>query len=371
MAYPIIAWRLSSGLVVLFLLLLWGNAEVWSTEQGSSPQPPETKSAEESVKVSVWFATNRKREASQEPAEVFSGDRGTPQVGRCEVEFEPIPYLKQLAREVNFYLPGETSNIRVVDQTHGDLFWKGLADAVERTESKSLVVFLHGYNYGFERTCKMSAALQRALGGKATLLMFSWPSNGRPTDYVRDQADVEWSVPYLASLLGQLGERLGRSNVQVLAHSLGSRGIFFALQRMGREQQVGPAIGALTLLAPDFDSQTFVDILPELRPLTGGITLYASDNDAPLKVSRRLSGYPRLGEAGEFLTVAAGMETIDVTPAGRYQFLGHEYFFFHPRVTADLVELLGAGKRAAQRTGLRERVRDGVPYWEITEGGKP
>jgi hypothetical protein len=66
------------------------------------------------------------------------------------------------------------------------------------------------------------------------------------------------------------------------------------------------------------------------------------------------------------------METIDVSSLGRYQFTGHEYFYFHPRVTADLVALLGSGVRAAARPGLQARMQDGIPYWEfrqtVTEG---
>jgi esterase/lipase superfamily enzyme len=201
--------------------------------------------------------------------------------------------------------------------------------------------------------------------------MFSWPSNGLPADYLRDQADLEWSVPFLARVLARLGDRVGPGNVQVLAHSLGSRGVFFALERLSAELDERPLIGRLVLLAPDFDSQTFVDLLPEIAPLTGGITLYASSNDTPLKVSRRLSGYPRLGEAGEFLTVVEGVETIDVSPAGRYQILGHEYFYFHPLVAADLVALLSAGSGAEERSALRSRTRDGVRYWEIVGSSTP
>ncbi len=105
--------------------------------------------------------------------------------------------------------------------------------------------------------------------------------------------------------------------------------------------------------------------LPSLVPLAESITLYASGTDTPLKVSHQLNGSPRLGQAGEFLTVAEGMETVDVTPAGRYQYLGHEYFYFHPQVGADLVELVTTGKSAAERSGLRSEQRNGSTYWEV------
>lgn len=228
------------------------------------------------------------------------------------------------------------------------------------------MLFVHGYNYGFERTCRMAAEMQRYLQDKATVLVFSWPSNGLPSDYMRDQADIEWSVPLLADIIGQLGKRIGSERVRVVAHSLGSRGVIQALQRLGAGRSEQPVIADLVLLAPDFDAQSFVELLPGLAPLAGGITLYASGNDTPLKLSQQLSGYPRLGEAGEHLTVARGMETIDVSSLGRYQFTGHEYFYFHPRVTADLVTLLGNGIRAWGRSGLRERRMNGLAYWEFT-----
>ena len=84
-----------------------------------------------------------------------------------------------------------------------------------------------------------------------------------------------------------------------------------------------------------------------------------------LKFSEQLNGYPRLGQAGDDLVVREGVETIDVSPTGRYQISGHEYFMFNPRVTADLEILLGQGKVAGDRQGLVETSRNGKTYWVI------
>lgn len=328
-------------------------------------------SANSSLDVSVFYATNRGRERNGSAEVAYNGERGELRRGRCHVRFQPIPLINEIAAKMPFYLPSETNAMRVVEQPDAAAFQDELVAAIEQTSSKSVVVFVHGYNYGFERTCRMGAEMQRALQGRAAVLIFSWPSNGLPTDYVRDQADVEWSVPLLARLLAELGERVGRRNVQLLAHSLGSRGSIFALQRMAADAAQRPLIGPFVLLAPDFDAQTFVELVPRLVPLTTGITLYASSSDTPLKVSHQLSGYPRLGEAGEHLTVVDNVETIDVSSAGRYQIFGHEYFYFNPMVEADLVELLGAGRAAEQRPGLRPADRDGIRYWEVVGSGSP
>jgi esterase/lipase superfamily enzyme len=317
------------------------------------------------MEVSVPYVTNRRPEAGGPGQTAYGGERGSPGFGRCSVTFTPIPVIDQIARRIPFYVADETREVTVAHQAAPEAFWTEVQDEIARTASGSVVVFVHGYSYGFERHCKAAAELQRTLSGKAVVLMFSWPSNGRPTDYIPDQADVEWSVPFLARVLAELGDRLGPERVQVLAHSLGSRGVIFALERLGAELETRPLIGRLVLMAPDFDAQTFVERLPDLVPLTAGITLYASSNDTPLKASRQLHDSPRLGEAGEFLTVAEGMQTVDVSPLGRYQALGHEYFRYHPKAAADLAELLGEGRSAPERAGLRPKRRDGPVYWEL------
>jgi esterase/lipase superfamily enzyme len=316
-------------------------------------------------KVSVFYLTNRQRQEGKPVEDTYSGDRGAPHFGRCEVEFTPIPIVDELAAIMPFYLKSETRAVLLAEQTETRLFWEELGAAAARTSSGSVVLFVHGYNYSFERTCRMAAEMQRYLQDKATVVVFSWPSNGLPSDYVRDQADIEWSVPLLTTFIRRLGDRVGKDNVQIVAHSLGSRGVIFALQRLGAGRAERPAIGNLVLLAPDFDSWSFIDLLPGFLPLAGQISLYASANDTPLKFSRQLNGYPRLGEAGVYLTVVEGIDTIDVSSVGRYQFTGHEYFYFHPLVTADLMTLLSTGARAAERPRLQPKMRDGVRYWEF------
>ena len=335
---------------------------VWAQET----EPPETTTA------SIFFATNRKQKEIEEPGIVrFSGQRGTPSFGTCEVEFKPIPILGEVASKVPFYVPSETGEMRIEVQEDPGVHWNQLSAATDGTTTGEIVAFVHGYSYDFQRGCRRAVEIQRALEGEATVLMISWPSNGTATDYAPDVADLEWSVPFLAETLEQLSGRFGSENVHVLSHSLGARGMTSTLEMLAASSADRPVISRWVLLAPDIDSQVFVEHLPELEPMAESITLYASSNDTPLKVSRRLNGSPRLGEAGEFLTVAPGMETIDVSPAGRYQILGHEYFFFHPQVAADLALLLSTGQDAAARPGLRSRTMNGLTYWEVEEESEP
>ena len=352
--------KLSARRLALALLLMPCLAEAQEAD------------APDSTTTTVFFATNRERVAVDEPQVVqFGGQRGSPHFGTCEAEFQPIPILEDVAAKVPFYVPKETAELRIDEEEDPEVFWDEVSSERESTSAGGIVVFVHGYSYDFKRGCRRAVEIQRALEGEATVLMLSWPSNGDATDYAPDVADLEWSVPFLAETLEQLSDRFGSENVHVLSHSLGARGMTMTLESLEESSADRPVIGRWVLLAPDIDSEVFVGLLPRLEPMAESITLYASSNDTPLKVSRRLNGSPRLGQAGELLTVAPGMETIDVSPAGRYQILGHEYFFFHPAVAADLAELLTTGKGSAERSALRPQSKNGLPYWEVIEESEP
>ena len=334
------------------------------TQEAEDPQAV-IEEAKAVKNVEVFFGTNRLREKLDKPGVHLGGKRGEPLFGVCRVEFESIPVMGEIAHKMPFYVPTEKSKLQIELQDEQGEFWSRFAAVVGANPANDVVVFVHGYSYDFERSCGRAAEAQRVLEGQATVLMFTWPSDGDATGYVSDQTDLDWSVPFLESLLRQLAERFGPEHLHVLAHSMGSRGAVQALEKWSLDQEEVPLLGQLVLLAPDLDAQMFVERLPTLVRLAESITLYASDTDMPLKFSHQLNGSPRLGQAGELLTVTEGMETVDVTPAGRYQYLGHEYFYFHPQVGADLVELVTTGKGAAERSGLRAKQKNDLIYWEV------
>jgi esterase/lipase superfamily enzyme len=271
-----------------------------------------------------------------------------------------------------FYVPTESRTLALEEDTNTDAFWVRLKQRAGESPGRPVLLLVHGYNYGFERACRMGADLQRRLEGEAEVVLFSWPSDGNPANYLPDQVDVEWSVPFLARTIQQIHDHMGpETPLHLLAHSIGSRGAFYALDRLNVMPETQPPIDQLILMAPDFDGATFVDAFDWIRPLVGHVTLYASVNDTPLALSEQLNGYPRLGQAGERLTLLDGMDTIDVSEAGRYQITGHEYHLYHPRVGADLAELVSTRRPAASRSGLAPRMRGGFRYWAIIGTDNP
>jgi len=309
----------------------------------------------------VLIVTNRHLTDKSDPAERFDGRRGGLHHTRCRVGYRPIPITADIASRVNFFVPTNFRDIESLEMLTPDAF----ETAIDADARRPIVLFVHGYSYGFAKTCRMGVALQRMLADRATVVMFSWPSDANPADYVADQVDMEWSVPALADLMQRLRVRVGPQRLRIVAHSLGTRGVLFTLAWLRLEGEQGPIADQLTLLAPDYDAAAFRTQYRQIHKTVGRVSLYASTNDTPLLVSRTLHGYPRLGQAGPHLTVIDGMETIDVSGLGRYHPTGHEYFFYQPIVAADLVESLALGVPPDQRTHTRRRTLDGLRYWTL------
>jgi esterase/lipase superfamily enzyme len=353
-------------IVVALVIAFFAAAAVW---RGGADDRRQAR-ADERVEIVLRFVTTRERNADakpDKPGEALGGDRGPTAMGLCRVSSTPIPITEALAKRADFYVPTRDREITAVDTIAADRFWDDLETAAAAKPDAPIVLFVHGYFYGFERVCLRGAGLQQALADRGHLVMFTWPSDGNPAGYVADQADVEWSVPQLADLVRELSARFGADRLRLVAHSLGTRGMLFALSRILLEGGSGPLASQLVLLAPDFDAQSFLANLPLVAPLVGDITVYASDNDRPLKVSEELHGQPRLGQGGDHRTVAAGFETVDVSDLGRYQYSGHEYFHYHPVASADLVSLLVSGARAAERPHTVAHEVGGLSYWTLSD----
>ena len=109
--------------------------------------------------------------------------------------------------------------------------------------------------------------------------------------------------------------------------------------------------GQIILAAPDIDSEIFArDAAPHLVKCSERITVYASSKDRAIAGSRTLHRYPRLGEAGERLTLFRDFKRIEVVDAtgARETMLGHTYFSVSPRFLDDLRGVL-AGKEPIDR----------------------
>jgi pimeloyl-ACP methyl ester carboxylesterase len=336
---------------------------LFATQHGEALASDEEES---DTTVSVLYATLRNHERKESPGEFYGDSRGQLNTGVCNMEFKPVNGLKQLADSMPFYIPDRIRSLRGIDEFPQEEFWKRLEATIAR-DNGNLVFYIHGYNIGFEKACTRAATFQRELDLHGRMLLFSWPANGNVLTYTHDEADLAWSVYHLEKFLTQLSNRFGSSRIDLVAHSLGARGVLDALTRIDCCNPSKQLFNELVLVAPDVDSQIFLQRLPQLRPLVRRITLYASKNDNALKLSHEVHGSSRLGEAGKMLTLDPGIETIDVSAQNARTVSGHIYHLHNPMVIADIKQLIDEGKGASQRTSLEEKSLHGVRFWNLPQ----
>lgn len=345
------------GLTVLLVGMALAGAGVEADEL------PDETAAET---VAIAFATNRSINDGEQGPDRFGDEAGALKYGICRVEFDPIGFLKDAARHISLRFPTDLEEIVEIEEMDADSFWAGFGETAAANDSKS-VFYIHGYKMDFGKACRRTALLQRQLGEEVRLLLFAWPSQDNLALYTRDETLMKISVPDIRSVLNHMLEA-GGGSVDAIGHSLGTRGITAAIAGMDAGET--PVFDELILVAPDMDHIDFDEARPGLAKLVAGTTIYVSENDGALKVSQEVHGMARIGQAGEFLTLFEGVETVDISEAPRRDIYGHNYHYFNPRVISDMRILLTAGTRAGERPGLLEQSFNGRIYWKMTGDGE-
>lgn len=276
--------------------------------------------------------TNRMKQKRQPLASRFGGGRGPVRHGSCSVSRTRIPGLQPLADTVSFHVPQSIDIVETVEEIETEAFWRGLAAAAG---DKRPTLYVHGYRVGFAKACRRAARLHDNLGLAGRLAIFSWPSDGTALGYAKDEANVIWSIPDLHRTIERMADTFGAGGFNVIAHSLGARGVIGALMRAQSEDDT-PLLNRLILIAPDVDAGIFVQNADQVTARARTTSLYVSKRDAPLALSREVHGYPRLGEKGPHLKDLDGVETIDVSDLDLSTPTGHLYHLFNNAVIDSL-----------------------------------
>lgn len=360
--------NMSKVLSILFVVsLMMLNSVIASNESmpdiSGSPEPVSAVGNDQLR--TVPFVTLRNKTGSEEAAEYFGGERDALQAGICKLARTQLNSLKTIAEKAPFHIPDEIVRLEAITELPVDDFWRRLEDA---SNGHAPVLYMHGFYISFERGCRRALILKESLGLEGKFALFSWPSDGAITNYTHDEADLYWSVDPLRQVLTDMMNRFGKGKVNIVAHSLGTRGVMLALVLLAHAQHDSePLFNQVVLIAPDIDVGIFRQYLPVIRPLVRNMTVYVSANDSPLALSRQVHGHPRLGEQGEHLEGLTGIEIIDLSDVPRRAPSGHVYHLYQSLVTEDLDQLINENRPAAQRRNLKQvsaslwRLQQAVP----------
>lgn len=328
--------------------------------------------ADRAAVVEVFYGTDRARDDITVPERFYGSRRGEVEFGRVLVEvplddplidFDRLDPRRLVLKEATGWRP----RMEAVEPESADRFYTGLDAALVSAGESSMLVYIHGYKRRFDEAVVSLAELKLRTGYRGAVVLWSWPSVNQTAGYVADYTNAQWSMPNLAEFLAGLSDKTRASRFDIVAHSMGGRMVTELLAtgvRVGRWRY--PRLDRLVLLAPDVDADIFKrDLAPWLGRVAIETTLYASANDMPLHTSRMLHDYRRAGDSTDSVTVAPGVETVDVSTVNR-SFMGHRYFEESEAVISDLAQLLVERLPAERRRGLVRIEAGADTFWAIT-----
>lgn len=263
-------------------------------------------------------------------------------------------------------------------------FTEAINTRLARSNQKDVFVYVHGYFVLFDNPVLVASELWHFLGYEGAFVAYAWPSTPKRLAYISDSETTAVSARHLRVFLEYLAEETDAERIHILGYSQGTRLVTETLYSMALIHHNEPdetvrekrRIGHVLLVGSDIDKQLFATyVVDGLLRVPEQLTVYVSEKDAALGLSRFLFGRSRLGQALEpsqmhppvvdFIERNSTLAIVDVTHAASATYgSGHNYFRNSPWVSSDILATLRYGLSPGER-GL---VRAGeVPVWGFSE----
>ena len=304
---------------------------------------------------SIFIATTRKR--SDDPNKVFDGQRSaTLNFARVNVTVPAVHQTGQIERKSRgksddpskYFMATE-----VVGYDTAPKFSKALnADIAAR--GGRVMLFVHGYNTGFDDAVYRLAQIVHDAGYPGTPVLFSWASGASTTSYVYDKESASAARDQLEVTLRML-EQSGARRIDIVAHSMGTWVTMEVLRQMAitGDRDIGGKLGDVVLASPDIDVDVFKSQMRRYGKPDKPFFLLLSGDDRALEVSRIIAGNkPRLGGYKDAADIASlGVTVVDLSQVTAGDSLNHTKFADNPV----LVKLLGDKLHEDAGLGTGER----------------
>jgi esterase/lipase superfamily enzyme len=323
---------------------------------------------EQGVDYPVWFGTNRE----PAPDGGFTGKRHD-QVTRGRVMVH-VPRAHRFGETGSGFWKGlwrgdDRLRVKEIVTQAQDAFYASVRETISAArnagDAPQALIFLHGYNVTFEEAAIRAAQIGYDLKVPGATAFYSWPSRGNSAAYSVDEASVEASERSIADFLLEFAQNCGTEMVNVVAHSMGNRGLLRALQRIAADAATRGKIrfNQIILAAPDVDRDLFLSLSHLYAAHAKRATLYASDRDLAVHLSARLHDSPRASYYTPY-TVTAGVDTVAV-PNFNIDLLGHSYFAQAEALLHDLYELMRQNQPPGKRQRIDPMQANGLDFWTL------
>ncbi|MGR9314943.1 alpha/beta hydrolase [Rhizobium leguminosarum] len=349
-----------TGLLVATMVLAGCGGRPVGVMQAAGTVAPGTS------KVDLLVATTRAADGN--PAVLFSGERGTGlAVNAVDVSIPPEANRKVGQVQWPSRLPADplrdfvTISVDPLDGERAGETWL----KTHMPKSRRVLVFVHGFNNRYEDAVYRFAQIVHDSHADVAPVVFTWPSRGSIFDYNYDKESTNYSRDALEELLTRTAANPAVSDVTIMAHSMGTWLTVEALRQMAiRNGHVASKINNVILASPDLDVDVFGRQFASLGKERPHFTIFVSQDDRALALSRRISGnVDRLGQIDPSVEPyrskleAAGITVLDLTKLKGGDRLNHGKFAESPEVVKLIGDRLIAGQAITDsNVGLGEAV---------------
>ncbi|MVA24401.1 alpha/beta hydrolase [Agrobacterium vitis] len=322
--------------------------------------------ASDASQVNMLVFTTRK--PADDPGLLYSGDRGTA-ISVNNVVVSIPPERNRKVGEVQWpsrVPPNPEHDFAVlkadkVPTESEALQWFNAT----RNKKRQAVIFVHGFNNTYSDAVFRFAQIVHDSGTDASPILFTWPSRGSVFDYLYDKESTTYSRRALEDLILQASKNPNIGEVTIISHSMGTWLTMEALRGVAmRTGRVPAKVGNVILASPDIDVDVFRRQLIEMGARRPHFTIFTSNKDKALFVSRWLSGgVNRVGgmSQADLQPLAAdmkvlGITAIDTSSVDSHDPLGHTAFADSPEIIRNLGKSIAGQSMEGGQTTLGDRV---------------
>lgn len=292
----------------------------------------------------------------------------------------PIVQLKELEQIASL-----ASQDSVAASPDAQAFFALVNKALAASDSRHLLVFVHGSNNAVPRATAKAAQFRHFTGRRTVVLAFVWPSAGSILRYFTDVANAAASVDAFVRLIELLAANTQAAGIDVLAYSAGAQIVSPGLARLATprpgespEQLLQRLrLARIYFAAPDRDTRRFVNDLARYVRIVDRVTVAANLNDSVLRFANLVHRASRAGRPNptelnvaqtEFLLEASnelGFDLLKVDPNAIPQLPqnSHAFWYEDPWVSSDLLGLLLLNAAPQQRGLEPANTAKGTLYW--------
>jgi len=186
---------------------------------------------------------------------------------------------------------------------------------------RDAVIFVHGYNTGYEDGLFRFAQFYADLGLTEVPVHYSWPSAQKLLSYGYDKDSMLFARDGFERMLRDVIQA-GAERVLIVGHSMGTMLVMETLRELAiaKDEYVRSRLGGVILVSPDIDIDVFRSQVKRIGTLPQPFVVFSSAKDRVLKFASAeiYRDNPRLGNmatTGELADL--NVKIVDVTDYSR------------------------------------------------------